>query len=156
MEMFNHHELPQVQTMPTHIDIDELMDVTARLADILEEETGYLKGMELESLARLQEKKQELTLVMESYQKILRANPDMLKQADADKLAEFSELAEDFTRVVEENFRRTAVARSVNQRVVQTIIDVMSEQNRPATYNRYGNSSTQQDMSLSLNLNQTA
>ena len=62
----------------------------------------------------------------------------------------------DFTAIVEENFRRTAVARSVNQRVVDTIIETVSEQTRPKTYNRYGNSGLKQDMSLSLNLNQKA
>lgn len=150
------HTLPHIDVPPGGMDLDDLMDVTARLADILEEETQYLQKMEIGALAKLHDKKMELTQMMEAYQRLLKSNPELLTEADADKLAEFAALAEDFTQVVEENFRRTAVARAVNQRVVGTIIEVMSEQNRPKTYNRYGGSSLQQDMSLSLNLNQKA
>jgi hypothetical protein len=154
--MQTHHTLPNIDVPVLTMDIDELMDVTARLADIMEEETKYLRNMEVDALAKLHEKKMELTRTMEAYQKILRTQPNLLKEADAAKLEQFSLLMEDFTAVVEENFRRTAVARSVNQRVVDTIIEAMSEQKRPGTYNRYGSSNLKQDMSLSLNLNHKA
>lgn len=150
------HALPDIELPASTMDLDDLMDVTARLADVLEEETEYLRRMEVDALAKLHDKKTELMLVLESYQKLLKAQPDLLKQADAEKLAQFSALSEDLTAVVEENFRRTAVARAVNQRVVQTIIETVSEQNRPATYTRYGNSSLKQDLSLSFNLNHKA
>lgn len=150
------HELPHIEVPAGGMDLDDLMDVTARLADVLEEETKYLRDMEIDALAKLHDKKMELTLMLESYQQLLKAQPDMLKSADAEKLAQFTELSEDLTAVVEENFRRTAVARAVNQRVVQTIIETVSEQNRPGTYNRYGNSNLKQDMSLSFNLNHKA
>lgn len=152
----NPHELPHIELPAGGMDLDELMDVTARLADVLEEETSYLRNMELDALAKLHEKKTQLLLVLESYHRLLKSQPDLLKQADEQKLKEFAELSEDLTAVVEENFRRTAVARAVNQRVVQTIIETVSEQNRPATYNRYGNASIKQDMSLSFNLNHKA
>ncbi len=150
------HELPHIDVPAGGMDLDDLMDVTARLADVLEEETNYLRRMEIDAMAKLQDKKIELTLMLESYQKLLKAQPDMLKSADADKLKEFAELSEDLTAVVEENFRRTAVARAVNQRVVNTIIETMSETNRPGTYNSAGHSNLKQDMSLSFNLNHRA
>lgn len=150
------HELPNIEIPAMEMDIDDLMDVTARLAGVLEEETTYLRSMQVDGLAKLHEKKMELTLTLEAYQKLLKAQPDLLKQADADKLAEFSKLSEELTALVEENFRRTTVARAVNQRVVQTIMEAMSETNRPGTYNRYGNSNLKQDMSISFNLNHKA
>lgn len=156
MMELNAHELPHIEIPAGGMDLDDLMDVTARLADVLEEETIYLRNMEVDALAKLHDKKTELLLMLEAYQRLLKSQPDLLKSADAEKLAQFAELSEDLTAVVEENFRRTAVARAVNQRVVQTIIETVSEQNRPGTYNRYGNSSLKQDLSLSFNLNHKA
>jgi flagellar biosynthesis/type III secretory pathway chaperone len=152
----NAHELPHIEVPPGGMDLDDLMDVTARLADVLEQETTYLRTMEVDALAKLHAKKTELMLMLEAYQRLLKSQPDFLKSAGAEKLAQFAELSEDLTAVVEENFRRTAVARAVNQRVVNTIIETMSEHNRPGTYNRYGNSNLKQDMSLSFNLNHKA
>lgn len=149
-------ELPHIEVPVGGMDLDELMDVTARLADVLEEETQHLQRMEIDALAKLQDKKVELTLLLEAYQRTLKAQPDLLKHADSGKLEQFSQLTDELTALVEENFRRTAVARAVNQRVVQTIIETVSEHNRPGTYNRYGNSSLKQDMSLSFNLNHKA
>ncbi len=150
------HELPHIEVPAHGFDLEELMDATARLADLLEEETHALQAMELDAVAKLHAKKLEITQLLESYQKQLKVNPDMLKGSGAGKLEEFSKLADDLTEVMEENFRRTAVARAVNQRIMQTIIETVSEHNRPGTYNRYGNSALQQDLSLSLNLNQKA
>lgn len=149
-------ELPNVNIPAAGMDIDDLMDVTARLADVLEAETRHLRLMEVDALAKLHEKKVELTLTLESYQRLLKSQPGLLKDADERKLKEFAELSEELTALVEENFRRTAVARAVNQRVVQTIIEAMSEQTHTGAYNRYGGSSLKQDMSLSLNLNHKA
>jgi hypothetical protein len=150
------HELPHIEVPASGMDLDELMDVTARLADILEQETEHLRRMEIGAMAKLQEKKLELTLMLESYKKLLKSQPDLLKAADAQKLKDFAELSEDLTAMVAENFRRTAVARAVNQRVVNTIIETMSEASRPGTYNRSGHSNMKQDMSLSFSLNQRA
>lgn len=155
MEM-NPNKLPDIEIPVLAMDLDELMDVTARLADIMEEETKYLRGMQIDALAKLHQSKIDLTRTLEAYQKELKTRPEMFKDAGEEKLKEFGLLMEDFTAIVEENFRRTAVARSVNQRVVDTIIETVSEQTRPKTYNRYGNSGLKQDMSLSLNLNQKA
>lgn len=153
----NHlHELPHIDVPVGGMDLDDLMDVTARLADVLEEETRYLRRMELDAMSKLQAKKLELTLVLEGYQKLLKAEPDLLKSADAEKLAQFAELSEELTEIMEENFRRTAVARAVNQRVVNTIMETMSESSRPGTYNRAGTSNLKQDMALSFNLNHKA
>ncbi len=156
MHQIPKQELPHIEVPPGGMDIDEMMDVTARLADLLEEETRCLRAMEMDALAKLHEKKLELTLMLEGYQKLLKSKPDLLKGADAEKLDEFARLSEDLTEVLEENFRRTAVARAVNQRVMQTIVDTISEHHRPATYNRYGTNHVQADMPMPLNLNQKA
>ncbi len=158
MQQVPQTQLPHIEVPPGGMDIDELMDVTAKLADILEEETRCLRAMEIEALAKLHAKKVELTLMLEMYQKMIKQNPALLKKTDAAKLEEFAALSDDLTLVVEENFRRTAVARAVNQRVMQTIIETISEQHRPATYNRRGTAggTKPQDIPMPLNLNQKA
>jgi acyl-CoA synthetase (AMP-forming)/AMP-acid ligase II len=57
---------------------------------------------------------------------------------------------------VEDNFRKVSVARAVNQRVMQAIADVVNEQHRPGTYGRNGQTTSTQDLALSVNLNQRA
>lgn len=150
------HKLPDIELPPNGMDLDDLMDVTARLADVLEEETTYLRSMQMDALAKLHEKKMQLVLLLEGYKRLLKQQPDLLKSADEAKLSEFTTLSDELTAIVEENFRRTMVARAVNKRVVDTIIETVSEQNRPPTYNKYGNSSLKQDLSMSFNLNQRA
>ena len=149
-------ELPLIGVPHGNMSIDELMEVTARLADILEEETRCLRDMKMDALAKLHTKKMELMLVIETYQKVLRDQPDFLKKQNAGKVEEFMALSEDLTEVVEENFRRTAVARAVNQRVMQTIVNTISEKQRPMTYNRYGSAMKKNDMPMPFNLNQKA
>lgn len=136
--------------------VDELMDVTEQLADLLDEESEYLRTMQLQRLAPLHEEKIRLTQMMEQYQQLLATKPEIVQQASPEARERFAALAAEFTEIVKENFRLNAVARTVNQRVVQAISDAMFETQRPSTYNRQGNTSMSGGLAMSLNLNQKA
>jgi len=157
--MLLHQNMPAPIIQPQvsgDVDVYELITITARLRDLLIRETGHLKAMEIKEVAKLQEEKQKLTKIMEAYQNLIKARPELVRALDDDSREELSELTEEFSRAVAENMQRTAVARAVNQRVVQAIMEVVTESSHAGTYNKYGSAAAHSNMAVSFNLNQKA
>lgn len=138
------------------VDIYELITVTARLKELLSRETEHLKRMEVKELSKLADEKQKLTKIMESYQRLIRQRPELIQALDADSREELAQLTDDFARTVSENLQRTAVARAVNMRVAQAIMEVVTENQHAGTYNKSGSAALPANMSVSFNLNQKA
>jgi hypothetical protein len=138
------------------MNLEDLIAVSDHLADILYEESEYLRTMQLNKIAPLHEEKLQLTHQLETYQRLLEANPDILRRSDAKTLEHFKMVSDEFTTIMKENFRLNAVARTVNQRVVQAISDAMFETQRIASYNRQGTTSMTGDLTMWFNLNQRA
>ena len=159
MQLHPQHE-PQLAALPTNpngdVDLYELITVTARLKELLERETEHLKQMQVKELNSLRQEKEQLTSVMEAYQRLIAARPELISMLDEGSREELAELTEEFSRVVAENMRRTAVARAVNQRLVSTIMEVVTETQHAGTYNKYGSSRMPVNVPISLNLNQKA
>ena len=138
------------------MSIDELMDTTLRLSDILAKESELIGSMDYKELPSLNEEKARLTAVLEIYQQVMANDPNFVKNADDKTREQLVLLTDDLAFNVEENFRKVSVARAVNSRVMQAIMDVMSEQHRPGTYGRNGQAAQNHDLALSVNLNQQA
>ena len=138
------------------MSVDELMDTTLRLSDILAQESELMTKMDFKELPRLNEEKTKLTAVLEIYQHVMATDPSFIKNADDKTREQLILLTDDLAFNVEENFRKVSVAKAVNSRVMQAIMDVMSEQHRPGTYGRNGMASQSHDLALSVNLNQKA
>lgn len=138
------------------LDVYDLIAVTAQLKAILERETEHLKLMEVKELAKLQEEKLKLTKLMEGYKSILSKRPELIRALDPASREELVELTDGFNEALAENLRRTAVARAVNQRIVQAIMEVVTENTHAGTYNKYGASAVPSDMAVSFNLNERA
>lgn len=148
------HELPKVVPAEA-LNIRDLLDTTVRLKAILAKETEQLKAMKVKELGVLQQEKARLTKLLESYQALLKSNPKALGEMDEATREELGIEMEEFARIVDENYRRVAVARAVNQRIVQAILDVVTEQQHAGTYTKQGVAATP-NMALSFNLNQSA
>lgn len=142
--------------MQADVDIYELITVTARLKELLSRETEHLKRMEVKEMAKLADEKQKLTKIMENYQRLIHQRPELVLALDADSREELGQLTQEFTRVVSENLQRTAVARAVNMRVAQAIMEVVTENQHAGTYNRNGSAALPSNLSVSFNLNQKA
>ena len=150
-----HHQLPAAAA--THaMSVNDLMNATMRLSDILNEEAELLSAMRYGEIGALQDEKVRLSKLLESYQQLMASDPNFVKNADEKTREELLLLTDDLAFGVEENFRKVATARAVNQRVMQAIMDVMTEQQRPSTYGRDGQSAQGADMALSINLNEKA
>ncbi len=144
------------KTLPVEpLDIHDLLAVTVKLKDILSRETEQLKQMKVKEMGVLQQEKARLTKLLESYQSLLKANPKALGELDEEMREELEFEMEEFTRIVDENYRRVTVARAVNQRIVQAILDVVTEEQHAGTYTKQGVASAP-NMALSFNLNQKA
>jgi flagellar biosynthesis/type III secretory pathway chaperone len=139
-----------------HVSVDELMETILRLSDLLAKESDMLDSMKLKDLHTLQDEKQRLTKTLETYQQVMATRPEFLRGTDADTRKELLLRTDDLAITVEENFHRTAVARAVNQRIMQAITDVLSEQHSPGTYGPQGFATVPSDIALSINLNQKA
>lgn len=157
MQLHHHQEMNVgLPVIGGDIDVYELITITAQLMNVMERETEFLKKMDIRAVGTLQDEKQKLTKLMEAYQRLIAAKPELIRALDPASREELAALTERFGRVVAENMRRTAVARSVNQRVMQAVMEVATENQHAGTYNKYGSSSIPTNLSVSFNLNQKA
>lgn len=138
------------------MNINELMHATLRLSDLMAEEATMLDARRYGDIARLQEEKLRLTGLLESYQHAMATDPDFLKSIDGETREELLLRTDDLACNVEDTFRKVSVARAVNQRILQAIRDVMSEQHSPGVYGRNGAAALSGEVALSMNLNQQA
>ena len=138
------------------MSIQELMDATLRLSDVLVAETDLIRERRYHEAAKLHDEKMRLSGLLETYQAVLATKPDFIRNADDKTREELLYIADDLAVSVRENFHAVSVAKAVNGRVLQAMMDVMSEQQRPSTYGAYGQSLQASNLSLSMNLNQKA
>ncbi len=138
------------------MNANAMLEATQRLTALMAQESELLETRRYAEIAKLQEEKERLTATLESYQHVLASNPDFLKSSDLKMRESLIITADDLSVVAQDNFRKVAVARAVNQRVLQAIRDVISEQHAPTTYTRGGVTPTPDSLTLSMNLNQKA
>lgn len=138
------------------MNISELRDITNRLNALIAQEAELLESHRYGDLAKIHEEKLVLTARLEAYQAALSTKPDFLKNADIHIREELLLLTDDLAYGVEDNFKKIAVARAVNQRVLQAIRDVLTEQHSPTTYGRDGCTGQSDSLTLSMNLNEKA
>ena len=151
----NQQQLPNAAVRAS-MNVNELMDVTLRLSDILAQESEHIDARRYNELPKLHEEKTKLVSLLENYQRVLAADPGFVRAADERTREELLLRADDLAFNVEENFRKVSVTRAVNSRVMQAIMDVMTDQHRPGTYGPRGVAASTTDLALSINLNQRA
>src|SRR5688572_23927020 len=152
MQMHSHNLLPN-GAMLQSMSIHELMDATMRLSDLLVEESDHIRHRRYADVAKLHEEKVRLSGLLETYQSVMAANPNFTGDADQKTREELLLLTDDLAVSVQENFHTVAVAKAVNGRVLQAMMDVMSEQQRPNSYGASGQSLQASNMTISMNLN---
>jgi flagellar biosynthesis/type III secretory pathway chaperone len=149
------HQLPDAGAMAS-MHIDGLMQATLRMSDLMSEESEMLRSFRFKDIGTIHEEKLKLSKLLEAYQHRLATDPSFVQNADRNAREQLLMLTDDLAFNTEENLRQVAAARAVNQRVLQAIMDVVSEQHRPGTYGPQGQVLSAHDMALSMNLNQKA
>ncbi len=64
------------------MSIQELMDATLRLSDVLTEETDLIRSRRYNDAAKLHDEKLRLSGLLETYQAVLATKPDFIRNAD--------------------------------------------------------------------------
>jgi len=149
------------QTLDEHTPIDvnrvgipDIISLTARLAQLLAQEADYLDDMQVSQIAGLQKEKNMLTRALASVKKHVSKHPEMLEQMDEQEREDLVQVVGIFNQILEENYRRLAMARAVNQEIVKAITEVAQESARNDTYNQKGQSGRPGIDRVSVTLNE--
>lgn len=149
-------ELPAIGISDT-IQIKEIIAVTARLKQVLKQESEFLRQMQIRKAGTLQDEKNKLISWLEAQKKIIALNPQMKHGMHEDDHQAMSDLVDDFSKVVEENYHQASIAKAVNERVVQAVTDAMQARANVNIYNANGTTSrANQVQGLPFNINQKA
>jgi hypothetical protein len=133
------------------VDVNVLILLISRLAQVLGREVDMLEGMNIKGLATLQHEKLALVDALEKQKKLIARRPSILNELSDDMRDNLAELLHIFDAVAHENHNRLLVAKEVNQLVVDAIMDTTHENLRQGLYNEKGNHAEEKAMALSLN-----
>jgi hypothetical protein len=133
------------------LDVNVLVLLVSRLAQVLGREVDMLESMNIKGLSGLQHEKLALVDALEKQKKLLARRPHLLKELDEEERDNLAELLHIFDMVVQENHNRLLVAKEVNQLVVDAIMDVAHENLRNGLYNDKGNHASEDALALSFN-----
>jgi hypothetical protein len=119
--------------------IDSLTQVTARLGEVVLAENEILRTRRPRELAAWQEEKQRLTGVYEHHMSALKANPALMKQASKDEIDALKAATRGFREALGEHRRLVQSAKSVTERLIQSISNEVAKRQRPvARYDTTG------------------
>ncbi len=104
-----------------------LMGVSEQLIATIEAENALLRDRKYNKTEELQKEKARLSFAYENQIKVLRQNPSVIKNLNAEQKQSFNNLAERFDRVASENLHLLQAARQVNLRVLEAIRDAAME-----------------------------
>lgn len=138
------------------VNMNDIMVLTARLAQVLAEEADMLSQMNIKKVGALQKEKLLLIAALERQKKMLQHNPaatQSMSQQDKDDLRAVIDI---FQSILGENYRRLLVARDVNQTVVNAITEVVKETTANHVYDKKGTPDGIARESLSVTLNEQA
>lgn len=151
--MTNFPHLPEVQDFDS-LPIDEMRQVTQRLTELLYQEVELLEQMQVGKAGELQPEKIALTQVLEAQKKLIDAQPELLDDVPDAERAMLRESIEDFNIALQRNVRLVAVAKAVNQRVVNAVLDTLAEQQSTGAYTKAGVTAAPAQQGVSISLNQ--
>jgi len=119
--------------------IDLLVALTERLADCLAQELALLGHRRIEGLAELQREKSRLIGAYETEVKHLRQSEAGLAGLAGERKRAMLQAAERLKRLVADNERALRAAKTVNDRVLQAIVEALErERGQPVGYGRRG------------------
>lgn len=135
--------------------MQDVITLTARLAQLLAEEVDMLGDMKIKKIEALQQEKIFLTNALEAQRKLIERHPYMLGSIPSRDKADLESVAAVFQDILEENHRKLLMAKEINHKVVRAITDVVKESTQSRTYNGNGYSGAAAFNTLSVTLNKT-
>lgn len=137
------------------IKIQDVITLTARLAQLLAEEVDLLADMKVSKIEALQAEKLFLVSALDAQRRLVEKNPYLLDTIPSRDKKDLEEVVEVFNSILEENHRRLLMAREVNHKIVEAITAVVREKSQSRNYGMKGAASCTPYETLSVTLNKT-
>jgi hypothetical protein len=144
-------------TSPTKTDlkIQDVITLTARLAQLLAEEVDLLGEMKVAKIEALQQEKLFLVNALEAQRKLVDRHPGLVETIPSQDRKDLQEVVEVFNNILQENHRKLLQAKEVNHKIVQAITDVVKQSTRSKVYGGNGTTAQAPYETLSVTLNKT-
>lgn len=152
--MNQEHAAPTTASTPK-LRIQDVITLTARLAQLLAEEVDLLGGMKVSQIEALQQEKLFLVSALEAQRKLVDRNPSLLETIPSQDKKDLEEVVEVFNNILEENHRKLLMAREVNHKIVEAITAVVKENSQTKAYGLTGMTNNKPYETLSVTLNKT-
>ncbi len=149
------HTNPAAETQPK-IDIQSVITLTARLAQLLAEEVDLLSEMKVSKIEALQQEKLFLVGALESQRKLVDKHPYLVDTIPSQDKKDLQEVVDIFNTILEENHRKLLLAKEINHKIVQAITQVVKESTQSKSYDGQGINGSAPFETLSVTLNSTA
>jgi len=118
--------------------ISSLIEITKRLAKVIQQETTLLKQRRPADLADLQAEKTQLGAAYEEELTIVGQNSDFLVKEAPQEMQELQKVIAWFRKILDEHGRVLAAAKVVTERMVRNISEEVARKDRPDEgYSRY-------------------
>jgi len=127
-----------VDTVPDTLNIQGVIALTSRLAQLLSEEVQLLGDMKVAKIEELQKEKLFLVKALDAQRILVDKHPNVLETIPSRDKKDLQEVVEIFNHILEENHRKLLLAKQVNQRIVKAISDTVKQQTHKRVYNRKG------------------
>ena len=137
------------------LKMQDVVTITARLAQILAEEVDLLGNMQVSKIEALQKEKLFIISALEAQRKLLDRHPQISETIPSQDKKDLEEVVSVFNDILEENHHKLLLAKKVNHEIVKAITSVVQDSTRRASYSMRGTSESAPFQTLSVTLNKT-
>lgn len=113
--------------------IEELIDLTKRLTEVLAKETEILNGMRPSEIGSLQSEKTSLSQAYSEAVGTANSNTSKVASARLDLREGLARATARLQDIMADNLRAITIARAFNERLVRALSEAATEHQRPAT-----------------------
>ena len=136
----------------------DMFDALEQLTALLVQENKMLSEFRIGAVADLQEKKGQLSWLIELQKEYLMRHPELLAAMEAEMKVHIQERGQMLEKALEENFQRLSSARLINKKIVEAVTAVVNDHYGSASgYNESGSRGlvigrdTQKNSAIALN-----
>jgi len=112
--------------------LDEVIQLSNRLAALMSEETALLREMRVSEIALLQDQKSALANAYASAIGAVKRAPGALSEAPVDLKSALREATRRLQESLDANMRAVIAAKTVNERLIRVVSDAIAEMRSPA------------------------
>jgi flagellar biosynthesis/type III secretory pathway chaperone len=132
------------------VNVENVITLTARLAQVLAEEADLLADMRIAGIESLQREKMLLARALEKQKKMFDRFPEKRHEISDEEYDRLEQIIGIFESIMRENYRRLLVAKEVNRKVVEAIAEAVSDAAVQGFYDKHGAASMAAQGGLSV------